>query len=114
MIVYGIKNCNTVKKGLDWLKANELEFEFHDYKARGISKEKLESWSAQIGWEKLINKKGMTFRKLTDEEKKQTETKEGALAMLMQKTSMIRRPLIERDGKVLALGFDEAEYAGMI
>jgi len=67
--VYGIPNCNTVKKAIDWLKQNKLDFEFHDYKKKGISKEKLQEWSKHFGWENILNKKGTTWAKLSEEEK---------------------------------------------
>lgn len=110
MIVYGIKNCNTVKKGLSWLRENGLEYDFHDYKKAGISSEKLESWADQVGWESLLNRKGMTWRKMNDEEKEIASTREGAIKIMQEKTSVIKRPLVELDGKVLTLGFDEEEY----
>jgi arsenate reductase len=68
MTVYGIPNCDTVKKSLDWLKKNKIDYEFHDYKKSGITKAKLEAWSKKVGWEVLVNKKGTTWRKLTPEE----------------------------------------------
>jgi Spx/MgsR family transcriptional regulator len=110
MIVYGIKNCNTVKSALDWLKKNKTDFEFHDYKAKGISESKLKEWSKQIGWEKLVNKKGTTWRQL-DEKRQSTVTNEAsAIALMKEKTSVIKRPLIEKEGRVITLGFDETEY----
>jgi Spx/MgsR family transcriptional regulator len=64
--VYGIKNCNTVKSALDWLKNNKTDFEFHDYKTQGITEAKLKGWSKQVGWESLVNKRGMTWRQLDE------------------------------------------------
>lgn len=110
MIVYGIKNCNTVKKSLDWLKANEIEFEFHDYKSKGITEAKLKEWIKQVGWESLVNKKGTTFKQLDDAAKAKVKDVSAAIKLMMEKTSVIKRPLIEVKGKVLVLGFDEAEY----
>lgn len=110
MVVYGIKNCNTVKSALDWLKKNKIEFEFHDYKTKGISDSKLKAWSKQVGWETLVNKKGMTWRKLDDKTKAKITTQTAAIDLMMKQTSVIKRPLIEVGGKVVAVGFDEAEY----
>ncbi len=110
MIVYGIKNCNTVKSALDWLKKHKVEYEFHDYKAKGISEAKLKSWSKQVGWESLVNKRGTTWRKLDEETQTGVTNEKNAIALMIEKTSVIKRPLIEVDGKVVALGFDEAEY----
>lgn len=108
--VYGIKNCNTVKKALDWLKKNKVEFEFHDYKTKGVDPAKLKNWSGQTGWEKLVNKKGTTWRQLDEKIQNNVTTEKAAIALMQEKTSVIKRPLIERNSKVVALGFDEAEY----
>jgi arsenate reductase len=108
--VYAIPNCNTVKKALDWLKANKVNFEFHDYKKKGITVTQLTNWCKQIGWEALINKKGVTWRQLPKEIQESITTQKAAIALMMEKTSIIKRPLIEENGKILALGFDEAEY----
>lgn len=110
MIVYGIKNCNTVKSALDWLKKNNVEFEFHDYKSKGISEAKLKAWSKQVGWESLVNKRGTTWRQLDENIQAKVTNEPAAFALMIEKTSVIKRPLLERDGQVLALGFDEAEY----
>jgi Spx/MgsR family transcriptional regulator len=110
MIVYGIKNCNTVKTALDWLKKHKIEFEFHDYKAKGITDAKLKEWSKQVGWESLVNKKGTTWRQLDDDVKARVANQASAIALMKEKTSVIKRPLLERDGKVIALGFDEEAY----
>ena len=108
--VYAIPNCNTVKKALDWLKANKVAYEFHDYKKKGITATQLTEWSKQIGWEALINKKGTTWKQLPKEFQETITNQKAAIALMMEKTSIIRRPLIEEDGKVLVIGFEEAEY----
>jgi arsenate reductase len=108
--VYAIPNCNTVKKALDWLKANKVAYEFHDYKKKGITATQLTAWSKQIGWEALINKKGTTWKQLPKEFQETITNQKAAIALMMEKTSLIRRPLIEEDGKVLVIGFEEAEY----
>jgi arsenate reductase len=114
MIVYGIKNCDTVKKALNWLKANNKVFEFHDYKKEGITTEKLQSWCSQVGWENLLNRRGTTWRKL-DEETRNTVTDETqAMNVMLTNTSIIKRPVIEKDGKVLMVGFDEASYSAKL
>lgn len=114
MIVYGIKNCNTVKSALDWLKKKKIDFEFHDYKSKGITPEKLKEWSKQVGWETLVNKKGMTWRKLDDKTKAEIATLTAAIDLMKSQTSVIKRPLIEVNGKVVAVGFDEKEYQSRI
>lgn len=108
MIVYGIPNCNTVKKALDWLKANKIEFEFHDYKKNGISKEKLAAWAKELGWETLLNKKGTTWRQLPPEVQAKVNNANAAFELMMEKPSVIKRPLLET--KPLLIGFDENAY----
>jgi Spx/MgsR family transcriptional regulator len=108
--VYGIKNCNTVKKALDYLNGRKVPYIFHDYKKAGITKKKLTGWSGQIGWEPLINKKGTTWRALDEETKNSIANKTAAFDLAIAKTSVIKRPLIELDGKVIALGFDQETY----
>ncbi|MBX2970797.1 MAG: ArsC family reductase [Cyclobacteriaceae bacterium] len=110
MIIYGIKNCNTVKSALDWLKMKKIEFDFHDYKSKGITEAKLKAWSKQVGWESLVNKRGTTWRQLDEATQKKITSEKAAIALMLEKTSVIKRPLIEEDGKVLALGFDEMIY----
>jgi Spx/MgsR family transcriptional regulator len=109
MKVYGITNCNTVKKAIDWLKANKVPYEFHDFKKLGVSAEKLQEWEAKAGYEKIMNKQGTTYKQLDPEVKESIKTKEDALALLKEKTSLIKRPVIEKDG-FLFFGFDEEVY----
>jgi len=110
MIVYGIKNCNTVKTALAWLKDKNVAFDFHDYKTKGITEAKLKSWSKQIGWESLVNKKGTTWRQLDESVQKKITSEATAIALMKDKTSVIKRPLIEHNEKVIVLGFDENQY----
>jgi len=109
MKIYGIPNCNTVKKALDWLKANKIDFEFHDFKKSGISESKLNEWSDQVGWEALVNKRGTTWKKLDLETQNSVVSDETAFAILKEKPSMIKRPVLESP-KGLLLGFDESKY----
>ena len=109
-IVYAIPNCNTVKKGLDWMKANKLPYSFHDYKKQGVTIAQLTNWCKQVGWEALINKKGTTWKLLGPELQATITNQKAAIALMAEKTSIIRRPLIEQEGKIVALGFDETEY----
>jgi arsenate reductase len=110
MILYGIKNCNTVKSAIDWLKKNEIDFEFHDYKAKGITEAKLKEWSKQVGWESLVNKRGTTWRQLDEGIQQKVTSESAAIKLMKEKTSVIKRPLIEENDKVLTLGFNEEEY----
>lgn len=111
MIVYGIKNCNTVKSALDWLNKHNVSYTFHDYKSKGITVEKLKSWSEQLGWERLVNKRGTTWRQLSEKEQSSVTNQAKAIELMTVKTSVIKRPLIEKDDRVLVLGFDVDEYA---
>ena len=108
--VYAIPNCNTVKKALDWLQKNKIVYEFHNYKKKGITATLLTNWCKQVGWEALVNKKGATWRQLTPDIQASITTQKAAITLMMEKTSIIKRPLIEENGKILALGFDETEY----
>ena len=110
MKVYGITNCNTVKKALDWLKANHVDYEFHDFKKLGISEEKLKEWDSKAGYEKFMNKQGLTWKQLDPTIKDSVNSAAEALPLLQQKTSMIKRPVIE-DGGFLFFGFDESAYS---
>ena len=109
MIVYGIKNCNTVKSALDWLKENKVLFEFYDLK-KGITPEKLSAWSKQVGWETLVNKKGTTWRQLEENVRLTITNEVRAIKLMQEKTSLIKRPVLEQDGKVIAVGFEESTY----
>jgi arsenate reductase (glutaredoxin) len=110
MKVYGIKNCNTVKSALDWLKKNNVEFEFHDYKTKGVTTEELQRWDKQVGWESLVNKRGTTWRQLDPKLQNAITSSKAAIALMKDKTSVIKRPLIEVDGRIITLGFDEDVY----
>jgi arsenate reductase (glutaredoxin) len=108
--IYGIKNCDTVKKALTWLKNKKIDFEFHDYKSQGISPAKLKEWCGQKSWEILVNKKGTTWRQLEEKIKNKITDEASAISLMADKTSIIKRPLIEKGGKIVMLGFDEEEY----
>ena len=111
MTVYGIKNCDTVKSAIAWLKRNEVGFEFHDYKTKGIEERKLKDWCKQVGWESLLNKRGTTWRKLTQSEQAEVDNEKAAILLMLSKTSIIKRPLIEKNERIIALGFDENSYS---
>jgi len=113
MKVYGITNCDTVKKALDWLKANHVDYEFHDFKKLGISQEKLKEWDQKAGYENFLNKKGLTWKQLDPQVKESIKTNTDALQLLQVKTSMIKRPVIETDNSLL-FGFDEEAYKKLI
>ncbi len=109
LTLYGIPNCNSVKKAIDFLNAKKIDFSFHNYKKSGISRDKLEEWLLQIPLDKIVNKQGTTFKKLSDEEKAEFDSPHSAIPLIMEKTSIIKRPIIE-DQKIVALGFDAEKY----
>lgn len=109
MKVYGIPNCNTVKKAFDWLKVNQVDYEFHDFKKLGISESKLKEWADELGWEALINKRGTTWKKLDPETQNSIISPEAAFTLMQEKPSMIKRPVVESPDGLLA-GFDEVRY----
>lgn len=105
---YGIPNCDTVKKARNWLEAQGIAYDFHDYKKAGADAEKLKSWCAAKGWETVLNRAGMTFKKLPPEAKDGLdETK--AIALMVEQPSMIKRPVLEH-GKGLLVGFKPGEW----
>jgi len=110
MKVYGITNCNTVKKAIDWLKQHNVNYEFHDFKKLGVTTEKLTEWNDKAGYEKFLNKQGLTWRGLDAQTKEGVQSAAEALPLLQEKTSMIKRPVIEDNG-FLFFGFDEQAYA---
>jgi len=109
MKIYGIKNCNTVKKALDWLEKNHIAYEFQDFKKLGVQENTLKRWEKVVNWESLVNKKGMTWRALSDDEKAAVIDEKTANRLMMEKTSVIKRPVIESP-KGLIVGFDEKIY----
>jgi len=109
--VYGIPNCNTVKKARTWLDENGIAYTFHDYKKKGISPNKITGWFEYYPWERLINKAGTTWKQLSDEQKAAVTDENSAIDLMVSKNSVIKRPLVEdASGKVVSLGFSESEY----
>jgi Spx/MgsR family transcriptional regulator len=114
MQLFGIPNCSTVKKARDWLTNNGVIYEFHDFKKNGVSRALLEGWLSQMPWEKLVNRTGMTWRNLTDTEKSAVIDSNSALNLMLEKSSVIKRPVLVNDGKIVCLGFTEAAYKELI
>lgn len=110
LTMFGIKNCDTVKKARAWLDERGLDYAFHDYKASGIDRPRLERWVAAVGWEKLLNRAGTTFRKLDEGDKVDLEA-DKAMALMLAQPSMIKRPVVEHAGGLL-VGFAPAEWGG--
>jgi arsenate reductase (glutaredoxin) len=104
--IYGIKNCDTMKKARAWLDAQGIAYTFHDYKVEGIERPRLERWSREVGWQTLVNRSGTTFRKLPD---KDALTEPKAIALMLAQPSLIKRPVLEVGGKLL-VGFTPETY----
>jgi arsenate reductase len=106
--IYGIKNCDTMKKARAWLDKRGVAYEFHDYKTAGIERGQLEEWAREVGWETLLNRAGTTFRKLPDKDKDGI-TEKKAIALMSAEPSMIKRPVLDVDGKLM-VGFRPEQY----
>jgi arsenate reductase len=111
--IYGIRNCDTMKKARAFLDRQGVSYVFHDYKASGIDRNKLEAWTKKAGWETLLNRAGTTFRKLSDKEKEGVNEKK-AIALMLAQPSMIKRPVLELPGGKLVVGFKLEEYKKVI
>jgi Spx/MgsR family transcriptional regulator len=106
--IYGIKNCDTMKKARGWLEEHGIAYAFHDYKAVGIDRAHLQAWTKEAGWETVLNRAGTTFRKLPEADRKDID--EGkAIALMLEQPSMIKRPVVEANGKLL-IGFKPDDY----
>jgi arsenate reductase (glutaredoxin) len=108
--IYGIKNCDTMKKARAWLDNAGVEYKFHDYKAAVIERERLEHWAKKVGWEVLLNRAGTTFKKLPDKDKNNI-TEKKAIALMLAQPSMIKRPVLDLGGGKLLVGFKPEQYA---
>ncbi|MBV1920879.1 MAG: ArsC family reductase [Pseudomonadales bacterium] len=107
--MYGIKNCDTIKKARKWLETEGVDYQFHDYKKESIQKDQLITWINQLGWEVLLNKRGTTWRKLPDDIKNNID-EASAISVMLENTSIIKRPVLDT-GNTLLVGFSADEYA---
>ena len=107
--MYGITNCDTIKKARAWLTEHELEYQFHDYKKQGIDEATLRHWIDQAGWETLLNRRGMMWRKVSDEDK-QSIDESSAIRLMLETPSMIKRPVLVYQSAI-QVGFKPADYA---
>ena len=112
LIIYGIKNCDTMKKARAFLDKRGVAYDFHDYKAQGIERARLEGWAKKAGWEALLNRAGTTFRKLPDKDKAGL-TEKKAIALMLEQPSMIKRPVLELGRGKVMVGFKPDDYAGL-
>ena len=111
--IYGIKNCDTMKKARAWLEQHGVDYVFHDYKTEGIQRERLEQWYKKVGWETLLNRAGTTFRKLPESEKARVDARK-AMELMLEQPSMIKRPVLELGGGKLLVGFAPENYSTMV
>lgn len=109
--IYGIKNCDTMKKARTWLDEHQVAYEFHDYKAAAIDRAHLERWCRELGWERVLNHSGTTFRKLPEAQRESVNEKR-AIELMLAQPSMIKRPILEHGDKLVA-GFKPAEYVSV-
>lgn len=113
MKLYGIPNCGTVKKARAWLEEHDITYEFHDFKKQGVTIEQLSGWLGQIGWQKLLKKTGPTWGQLPEGIKASIKDDASALVLMLEKQNVIKRPVLERNGKVLATGFNITDYENL-
>jgi len=113
MKLYGIPNCNTVKKARTWLEEHGVACEFHDFKRQGVTPTLLSGWLKQVGWQKLLKKTGPTWGQLPDAVKAGIKDDASALALMLEKPNVIKRPVLEHNGKVLTTGFNQTDYENL-
>lgn len=109
--LYGITNCSTVAKTRNWLELNNVQYNFHNYKKLGIDTQHLQQWCSKFGWEKVLNRQGMMFRKASQEDKDKVIDQASAIEFMLKVPNSIKRPIIELESNFIALGFDEQQYA---
>ncbi|MCU7800363.1 MAG: ArsC family reductase [gamma proteobacterium symbiont of Lucinoma myriamae] len=109
--LYGIPNCDTVRKARQWLTENEVEYQFHNFKKEGLQQPLLEKWVNALGWETLLNKRGTTWRKLPDKVKADID-QDKAIQIMLDATSIIKRPVLDNNG-VLSVGFKDEQYQSL-
>ncbi|BDI05770.1 ArsC family reductase [Sphaerotilus microaerophilus] len=114
LIVHGIPNCNTVKKARAWLEERGLAYTFHDFKKQGVPEAALDGWIAALGWEKLVNRKGTTWRQLDEATRDGVVDTASARALMLDKASVIKRPVVQWVGGMVTVGFDPDDWAGRV
>ncbi len=113
MKLYGIPNCGTVKKARSWLESHEVQYQFHDFKKHGVTEAMLSGWLQQVGWQKLLKKTGPTWGQLPDAVKESIKDDASALSLMLETPNVIKRPVLEHNGKVLATGFNLTDYENL-
>lgn len=112
--VFGIPNCDTVKKARAWLSAHGVNYEFHDFKKLGVPVDQLPRWIAAVGWEPLLNRKGTTWRKLDDASRAAVVDASSASALMLAHPSVVKRPVVVWPQGQITVGFDEAQWRGLL
>lgn len=107
--IYGIPNCDSVKKALKWMEANGIECEFHDFKKEGVDQKKIENWCKVLGWETVLNKKSTSWRELSASQQKKITNEDAATRLMLEKFTLIKRPVVEK-GKTILAGFNETLF----
>lgn len=110
LTMYGIKNCDTIKKARRWLEAHQIEYRFHDYRADGLERAQLDTFIAELGWQALLNTRGTTWRKLDESLRNSIDNADAAAALMLEMPAIIKRPLLCAPGKPMLLGFSESTY----
>ncbi len=110
LTMYGIKNCDTIKKARRWLEAHQIDYRFHDYRADGLDRAQLDTFIAELGWQALLNTRGTTWRKLDESLRNSIDNADAAAALMLEMPAIIKRPLLCALGRPMLLGFSEASY----
>jgi arsenate reductase (glutaredoxin) len=111
-VLYGIKNCDTVRKARHWLDEHGVEYRFHDFRADGLDLDRLSAWTAELGWETLLNRRGTTWRRLPEEQRTGLDESR-ALALMLEQPTLIKRPVLDM-GQQRHIGFDAERYASLL
>lgn len=114
LTMYGIKNCDTIKKARRWLEANQLEYRFHDYRTDGLDRDLLNTFIAELGWEALLNTRGTTWRKLDENRRDLITNADAAATLMLEMPAIIKRPLLCAPGQPMLLGFSELTYKKLV
>lgn len=110
LTMYGIKNCDTIKKARRWLEAHQIEYRFHDYRADGLERAQLDTFIAELGWQALLNTRGTTWRKLDESLRNSIDNADAVAALMLEMPAIIKRPLLCAPGRPMLLGFSESSY----
>ena len=114
LTMYGIKNCDTIKKARRWLEAHQIAYQFHDYRADGLDRAQLDTFIAELGWQALLNTRGTTWRKLDESLRNSIDNADAAAALMLEMPAIIKRPLLCAPGQPMLLGFSELTYKKLV